>query len=115
MNRVALVAGVAAGVALSLWQWGYVYFQSLMTSYNIIYGGLAFIPLLILWVQVSWNIILVGCELGNVLQQRHRFERIDRRRLHSSLEVAEAEQRVRVLAAGADGSMTEKPFSAEVE
>ena len=98
--RVALVAGVAAGVAFSLWQWGYVYFQSLMTSYNIIYGGLAFIPLLILWVQVSWNIILVGCELGNVLQHRHRFERIDRRRLHSSVEVAEAEQRVRVVVIG---------------
>lgn len=29
--------------------------------------------------------------------------------------LGEAEQRVRVLAAGADGSMTEKPFSAEVE
>jgi predicted short-subunit dehydrogenase-like oxidoreductase (DUF2520 family) len=97
---VALVAGVAAGVAFSLWQWGYVYFQSLMTSYNIIYGGLAFIPLLILWVQVSWNILLVGCEFSSVLQHRHRFERIDRRRLHSSVEVAEAEQRVRVVVIG---------------
>lgn len=79
--RMALISGFAAGVVLSLWQWGYVYFQSLMTSYNIIYGGLAFIPLLILWVQISWNILLAGCELCSVLQHRHRFELIDRRRL----------------------------------
>lgn len=79
--RNALIAGLFAGVALSLWQWGYVYFQSLMTSYNVIYGGLAFVPLFILWVQVSWNILLSGCEVCCVLQHRSYFERIDRRRL----------------------------------
>lgn len=84
--RWALAAGLFAGVVLSLWQWGYVYFQSLMTSYNIIYGGLAFIPLFIMWVQISWNILLTGCEICCVLQHRNRFERIDRRRLKRSEE-----------------------------
>lgn len=84
--RMAFTSGFFAGVLLSLWQWGYVYFQSLMTSYNIIYGGLAFIPLFIIWVQISWNILLTGCELCCVLHHRHRFERIDRRRLKRSEE-----------------------------
>lgn len=84
--RFALISGLFAGVVLSLWQWGYVYFQSMMISYNVIYGGLAFIPLFIIWVQISWNILLTGCEICCVSQHRHRFERIDRRRLKRSVE-----------------------------
>ena len=79
--RNALYAGIFSGVTLSLWMWGYVYFQQLMTSYNVIYGSLAAIPLFIVWLQVSWNIILVGCELCAVMQHSHRYERIDRWRI----------------------------------
>ena len=79
--RYALYAGVMAGVALSLWMRGYVFFQQFMTSYNIIYGSLAAVPLFMIWLQVSWNIILVGGELCAVWLYRHRYERIDRRRI----------------------------------
>jgi predicted short-subunit dehydrogenase-like oxidoreductase (DUF2520 family) len=79
--RYALYAGIIAGVALSLWMRGYVFFQQFMTSYNIIYGSLAAVPLFIIWLQVSWNIILVGGELCAVWLYRHRYERIDSRRI----------------------------------
>ncbi|MBO7198992.1 MAG: YihY family inner membrane protein [Alistipes sp.] len=79
--RNALYAGSVAGVSLSLWMSGYVYFQQMMTAYNIIYGSLAALPLFIIWLQVSWNIILVGCELCAVWQYRDRYEYIDRRRI----------------------------------
>ena len=79
--RYAFYAGVLAGVALSLWMRGYVLFQQMMTSYNIIYGSLAAVPLLIIWLQVSWNIILVCCEMCAVWQYRQRYEYIDRRRI----------------------------------
>ena len=49
--RNALYAGFIAGVSLSVWMKGYVYFQHMMTSYNIIYGSLAAIPLFIIWLQ----------------------------------------------------------------
>ena len=100
--RSAIVSGIFAGAVLSLWQWGYVYFQSLMTSYNIIYGGLAFVPLFIMWVQISWNILLTGCEICSVLQHRHRFERIDRRRLKRNEEDVRLrrEKRLRVVIVG---------------
>ncbi len=80
----ALYAGLFSGLGLSLWMWGYVYFQQMMTSYNVIYGSLAAVPLFIVWLQVSWNIILVGCELCAVMQHRHRYERIDRWRIRGS-------------------------------
>ncbi len=79
--RNALYAGIFAGVSLSLWMKGYVYFQQLMTSFNVVYGSLAAVPLFIIWLQVSWNIVLVGCELCAVWQYRHRYESIDRRRI----------------------------------
>ena len=37
----AVTAGIVAGTAFILFQWGYVYLQSLMTSYNAIYGSFA--------------------------------------------------------------------------
>ena len=79
--RNALYAGIFAGVTLSLWMKGYVYFQQLMTSFNVVYGSLAAVPLFIIWLQVSWNIVLVGCELCAVWQYRHRYESIDRWRI----------------------------------
>ncbi len=82
--RNALYAGIFAGVALSLWMKGYVYFQQLMTSFNVVYGSLAAVPLFIIWLQVSWNIVLVGCELCAVWQYRHRYESIDRWRIKVS-------------------------------
>ena len=79
--RYAIYAGLLAGVALAIWMKGYVLFQQMMTSYNIIYGSLAAVPLLIIWLQVSWNIILVCCEMCAVWQYRQRYEYIDRRRI----------------------------------
>ena len=96
--RNAIYAGAIAGVVLSVWMRGYVYFQHMMTSFNIIYGSLAAIPLFIIWLQVSWNIILVGCELCAVWQYRHRYESIDRRRIGAV--VQSGEQGVSVVIVG---------------
>ncbi len=79
--RYALIIGTLIGVVLMLWQWGYVYIQGYMTAYNVIYGSFAAIPLFIIWLQVSWNIILFGCELCCVWQNADYYETIDARRL----------------------------------
>ena len=98
--RYAIYAGIFAGVSLSLWMRGYVYFQNMMTSFNIIYGSLAAVPLFIIWLQVSWNIILVGCELCAVWQYRHRYESIDRRRIKVSPIKKDAAIRVVIVGSG---------------
>ena len=79
--RYALGIGFVVGVVLMLWQWAYVYIQAYMTAYNAIYGSFAAIPLFIIWLQVSWNIILFGCELCCVWQNADYYETIDTRRL----------------------------------
>ena len=70
----ALTAGVVAGTAFVLFQWGYVYLQRWMTSYNAIYGRFAALPLFLLWMQISWEILLLGGELSFAYQNVARFD-----------------------------------------
>lgn len=39
-----------------------------MSKYNAIYGSFAFLPLLLIWLQLSWLILLFGCVLAYSLQ-----------------------------------------------
>ena len=43
------------------------------TKYNAIYGSFAALPLLLLWLQLSWNIVLMGVELSFSLQNIRKF------------------------------------------
>ena len=96
--RYALGIGALVGVVLMFWQWGYVYIQAYMTAYNAIYGSFAAIPLFIIWLQVSWNIILFGCELCCVWQNADYYETIDARRL--GMKKLRGMQPVRVVVVG---------------
>ena len=73
--RSAFMAGIVAGTVFMLFQWGYLYLQGWMTSYNAIYGSFAALPLFLLWLQISWEILLFGGRiiLAVMLQVVHRF------------------------------------------
>lgn len=68
--RSAVFGGVLAGTAWQLAQWGYFYFQVGMTNYNAIYGTLAALPSFLVWVYISWLIVLFGLEV--VYAHQHR-------------------------------------------
>lgn len=72
--RSALMAGVVAGTGFFLFQALYVYLLKWMTSYNAIYGSFAALPLFMLWMQNSWSIMLIGCELSFAIQNEKRFD-----------------------------------------
>lgn len=69
----ALMAGIVAGTFFLLFQWGYLYVQRWMTSYNAIYGSFAALPLFLIWLQTSWQILLFGGELSFAYQNIARF------------------------------------------
>lgn len=79
----AITAGIIAGTAFMLFQWGYVWLQKFMTSYNAIYGSFAALPLFLIWVQVSWEILLFGGELSFAYQNIDKFDE-ERESLHIS-------------------------------
>jgi len=67
-TRAALIAGVFAGV---LWQSASVLFAKFVaqaTSYNAVYSGFAIFLVLLIWLYVSWLILLLGCQLSFYIQ-----------------------------------------------
>ncbi len=56
----AFAAGVFAGTAFLLLQWLFVSGQMYVSRYNAIYGSVAFLPLLLIWLQFTFTITLAG-------------------------------------------------------
>jgi membrane protein len=65
----ALIGSFVTAVLFQLAQWGYVYFQIGVTSYQAIYGALASVPIFLVWVYVAWAIVLFGAELTAAIQR----------------------------------------------
>jgi len=70
----ALIGGIIAGTVFQVTQWIYIHFQVGMNKYGAIYGGFAAIPLFIIWLQLSWVIVLLGAEISFANQNVDRYE-----------------------------------------
>ena len=71
--RHALIPGFIAGCLFQILQNLYFDGQLALSSYNQIYGGFAALPLFLFWLNISWAIILFGCELAYVSQNNDSF------------------------------------------
>ena len=69
-----LLAGVIAGTIFQIVQWGYINFQVGTAKYNAIYGSFAALPLFLIWLQLSWLIVLFGAELSFAYQNEDTYE-----------------------------------------
>ncbi|MGM9760805.1 MAG: YihY/virulence factor BrkB family protein [Parabacteroides sp.] len=68
-----LAAGFVAGCAFQFFQYLYITGQIWVSKYNAIYGSFAVIPLLLMWLQLSWVICLFGAELTYSSQNVKKF------------------------------------------
>ena len=66
--KYALTAGIICGIAFQIFQFVYLNGQIWVSKYNAIYGSFAFLPLLLLWMQLSWLIFLFGVLLSFSMQ-----------------------------------------------
>ncbi len=69
-----LIAGVIAGTIYQIAQWGYITFQVGMAKYNAIYGSFAALPLFLIWIQLSWIVVLFGAEISFAYQYVDTYE-----------------------------------------
>ena len=60
----ALIGGVIAGTIWQIVQWVYINFGIGVAKYNAIYGGFAQFPLFLIWLYISWLIVLFGAEIS---------------------------------------------------
>lgn len=70
----ALLAGILAGTAFQLFQMLYINGQVYLSRYNVVYGSFAAIPLLLLWLQISCLIVLLGAEISYASQNIQNFD-----------------------------------------
>lgn len=62
--RSALLGGFLTGACWQLAHWAYFHFQFGVTRYNVLYGALALVPFLLIWIYTSWLLVLFGFELA---------------------------------------------------
>ena len=72
--KAGLVGGVVAGTLYQIAQWAYISFQVGAAKYNAIYGSFAALPLFLMWLQISWWIVLFGAELSFANQNVDTYE-----------------------------------------
>jgi len=70
----AFMGGVIAGTMYQLVQWGYIHFQIGVSKYGAIYGSFAALPLFLLWLQISWLVVLYGAEVAFAHQNEATYE-----------------------------------------
>ena len=71
--KPALIGGFVTIVLFSAWLklctmllWG-------IAKYSALYGGFAVLPILLMWVQMSWQIVLLGAEIAFAAQNRDTY------------------------------------------
>jgi membrane protein len=71
--KAGLIGGLVGGTIYQLAQLIYIDFQVSTTRYNAIYGSFAALPLFLMWLQISWYILLFGAELSYASQNIDRY------------------------------------------
>ncbi len=72
--KYALNAGLIAGIIFQITQFIYIYFQVGVGRYGMIYGSFVALPLFLIWLQLSWLIVLLGAEMSFAYQNLEKYE-----------------------------------------
>lgn len=71
--RYALLGGLVAGVLWVLCSWGYIRFQFGLARYNLFFSTFSLFPMLLMWIYLSWLILLLGALLTYAYQNEKTF------------------------------------------
>jgi membrane protein len=89
-NASVQIVSASAGAAFAalLWEaskWAFTSYIEYSTTYARLYGVLALLPLFLLWVYVTWIIVLLGFQVTAILQ---RYRQVSREGFKESVLIA---------------------------
>lgn len=61
--REAAIGGFLAGTAFELMKRGFALYVAKFPTYTMVYGAFAVIPLFLLWLYLSWAVVILGASL----------------------------------------------------
>ena len=58
-----------AAIFFTLGKQAFTWYITTFPSYQLIYGAMATLPIMLLWIQISWTVVLLGAQLAAVLAE----------------------------------------------
>ncbi|MBI5365809.1 MAG: YihY family inner membrane protein [Planctomycetes bacterium] len=74
----AVLAAVIAGSVWEVTKRAYLWYNTQVVTQYKVYGTLGAIPILLLWIYVSWVVFLTGAQISFAVQNRRGFKRNER-------------------------------------
>ncbi|TEA70330.1 YihY family inner membrane protein [Allopusillimonas ginsengisoli] len=65
--RDALIGGLGTAIVLEIMRTAFAFYLTRFPSYTVIYGAFATLPIFLLWIYMSWLVILVGATVAAIL------------------------------------------------
>ena len=67
--RYACIGALFATIAQDLMRRLFMFFIMNFSSYTVIYGAVAIIPIFMVWTYINWCIVLIGAEISATIQE----------------------------------------------
>ena len=69
LKRDAVTGGIAAGAGFEVMKHGFGFYVAQFPTYTVVYGAFAAVPIFLLWIYLSWLIIICGAVLVAALPE----------------------------------------------